>query len=72
MRVFADNALLLRRAGFAVLPSSGKEPLVSGFNRWRSGPTESTVGKWAGANPGADIAFIPGLSGPKGHKRGWW
>lgn len=59
---FAENAPTLRRAGWAVLPSAGKSPMVSGFNKMRYAPGEQQVERWAAANPNADLVFIAGLS----------
>ena len=64
--VFADNAIDLRRAGFAVLPANGKRPLLNNFNNWRFPPGETAVAAWAERNPDADIAYIPGLTGKRG------
>jgi hypothetical protein len=55
----------MRRAGFAVLPARGKEPIRKGYRRWRSAPALQTVEKWAGKDPDADIVYVPGLSRTK-------
>jgi Bifunctional DNA primase/polymerase, N-terminal len=62
-RVFADHALGLREAGFAVLPARGKEPIVKGFTKWRGAPSMHTVAGWADKFPDANPAYIAGLSG---------
>ena len=61
-QVFAQNALAMRREGFAVLPSKGKSPMMAGFNAWKSAPGEQTVSKWASKTPDADLVYVPGLS----------
>lgn len=60
-RNFADHAISLRRAGFAVLPLRGKVPLIRGFAKWRAAPGENEVGRWASKHAGAAIGYVPGL-----------
>ena len=59
--VFAEHALELCRAGFAVIPAKGKAPIIRGFNRWSVRPSERTVSEWTEKNPDADIVFVAGL-----------
>ena len=59
--VFAEHALELCRAGFAVIPAKGKAPIMRGFDRWSVRPSERTVSNWAEKNPDADIVFVAGL-----------
>lgn len=59
--IFGRHALFMRRAGFAVLPASGKSPKIAGFNRWDSAPGPAAVEKWAARDPKADIVYVPGL-----------
>jgi hypothetical protein len=47
--------------GFAVVPTRGKTPIVSGFNKWKRGPGPKAVAGWAKDYPDADIGYIPGL-----------
>lgn len=61
--VFATHALELREAGFAVLPASGKKPMVSGWTEWGKAPTRKTVSFWAKRLPDANIAYVAGRSG---------
>ncbi|MBS0242355.1 MAG: bifunctional DNA primase/polymerase [Proteobacteria bacterium] len=61
-QVFADHALKLRHAGLAVLPASGKAPMISGFPRMKRAPSLKAIEGWAEKNPDADIVFVPGLS----------
>lgn len=67
LRIFANHAVTMRRAGFAVLPANGKKPLRGSFNKWRYAPGEKVVGEWATKTPDADIVIVPGLSR---HRRG--
>ena len=36
--VFASKAPPMHRAGFAVLPARGKEPIRKGYRNWRHSP----------------------------------
>ena len=67
---FADHGSNLLRAGFAVVPTRGKRPAIRGFNNWRSRPSPQTVAEWMQSYADANIAYIPGLSGPPGRKAG--
>jgi hypothetical protein len=60
--VFGIHALRMCREGFAVLPTAGKRPLMSGFDRWSNAPQIGVVAKWAADRPDADIAYVPGIS----------
>jgi hypothetical protein len=61
--VFAEHAMELQRAGFAVLPAEGKSPLVKGWSEWRRRPRDSAVADWAKRFPNANIAYTAGPSG---------
>ena len=62
--VFAQSALEMHRHGLSVLPiGRDRQPLVSGFNRWRGRPSEKTLGSWIERHPSSNIAVHPGLSG---------
>src|SRR5215470_609261 len=63
--VFASKAPPMRRAGFAVLPARGKEPIRKGYRSWRTAPGPEAVAKWAEKDPDADIVYVPGLSRAK-------
>jgi Bifunctional DNA primase/polymerase, N-terminal len=63
--VFATHAPSMRRAGFAVLPARGKEPILKGYRKWRYAPALKTVQSWAEKDPDADIVYVPGLSRAK-------
>ena len=65
--IFADHALRLRWHGLAVLPIGfDKRPLINSFNKWRVPPSVKTVKQLSSKFPNANLAFLPGLSGPKG------
>jgi hypothetical protein len=55
----------MRRAGYAVVPARGKEPIRKGYRKWRHAPGLETVAKWAEKDPDADIVYVPGLSRAK-------
>jgi len=57
---FKEFALPMRRAGFAVLPSEGKKPLV-GYGGWRTAPGTAVLEKWAEKFPDADLVYMAGL-----------
>ncbi len=56
-RIFADNGLTISKHDLSVMPLIGKVPAISGFNRWRAGPTEQTVRKWAERYPDLNIGI---------------
>jgi hypothetical protein len=60
-QTFADHALDMRAAGWAVLPANGKSPLVSKFNVWGKAPSPYTIERWAKRWPEKDIVYVPGL-----------
>jgi hypothetical protein len=60
--VFASKAPPMHRAGFAVLPAHGKEPIRKGYRNWCQAPGAGTVARWADKDPDADIVYVPGLS----------
>lgn len=64
--LFAEHALELCRAGFAVVPAKGKAPIRRGFNRWPVRPSERTVVEWAERPSADDIVFVAGLCGDNG------
>jgi hypothetical protein len=61
LQTFADHALDMRAAGWAVLPAEGKSPLVSRFNIWGKAPASCTIERWAKRWPEKDIVYVPGL-----------
>jgi hypothetical protein len=63
--IFATHAPPMRRAGFAVVPARGKEPIRKGYRKGRHAPGTETVAKWAEKDPDADIVYLPGLSRAK-------
>jgi hypothetical protein len=63
--LFASKAPPMHRAGFAVVPAHGKEPIRKGYRNWRHAPGAETVARWAEKDPGADIVYVPGLSRAK-------
>jgi hypothetical protein len=60
--IFRDFALPLRKAGFAVLPATGKSPLMRGFTTWKNAPSESAIATWGAKHSTADIVYVPGLN----------
>src|SRR5262245_5620108 len=58
---FGRHAPAMRRAGFAVLPAAGKEPIRKSFPSWKSAPNIASVEKWARRDPDADIVYVAGL-----------
>src|SRR5215831_8811204 len=63
--VFASKAPPMRRAGFAVVPARGKQPIRKGYRKWRFAPGLEIVADWAEQDPDADIVYVPGLSRAK-------
>ena len=63
--VFATHAPAMRRAGFAVVPARGKQPIRKGYRKWRFAPGLEIVAEWAEQDPDADIVYVPGLSRAK-------
>jgi len=55
----------MQRAGFAVLPARGKQPIRKGYRKWRCAPGAEVVATWAEELPDADIVYVPGLSRAK-------
>jgi len=55
--IFAKHAPEIFRHDLSVMPLNGKEPSVSGFNRWKAGPTEATVRQWAQRFADANIGI---------------
>lgn len=68
--IFGAHAVSLRRAGLAVLPAEGKRPIRANFNTWKQAPSMATVEKWALQDPGANIAYVTGLSRTLGNPHG--
>lgn len=62
LQPFAAEGVAMCRAGFAVLPASGKTPLRGGFNKWNCAPGIGAVENWAARDPEANIVYVPGLS----------
>ncbi len=60
--IFGAHAVMLRRAGLAVIPAKGKKPIRTGFNAWKHAPGMKTVERWAARNSSDNIVYIPGLS----------
>ena len=60
--IFGAHAVMLRRAGLAVIPAQGKKPIRTGFNAWKHAPGMKTVERWATRNSTDNIVYIPGLS----------
>jgi Bifunctional DNA primase/polymerase, N-terminal len=68
---FRDHALALKRAGFAVLPSKGKKPIIKHWSAEGShAPGENVIADMASREryANADVVYIPGLSGPRRNK----
>lgn len=64
MGVFADNALVMRSYGLAVLPVGiDKRPLIGGFGKWIRPPNAKSVAQLAERFPDANVAILPGPSG---------
>jgi hypothetical protein len=66
---FANHALALRCAGYAVLPVSapdadhdGKSPLVKHWARWQGPPSLKAVENWTRKFPTANVGIVPGAS----------
>ena len=59
--VFASKAPPMHRAGFAVVPAHGKEPIRKGYRNWRHAPGAETIARWAEKDPDADVVYMPGL-----------
>ena len=70
MGVFADCALSLREAGWAVMPAKGKTPKVAGFNKWSCAPGLKGIEKWATSGPDDDIVALTGLCRPRPDETG--
>lgn len=64
-----DKGLTMRQAGFAVLPAKGKSPKVK-FATMKYAPGEAAIAKWAERSPADDLVYVPGMSGPKGSRKG--
>jgi len=63
--VFANKAPQMHRAGFAVVPAYGKEPIRKRYRNWRHAPGAETVARWGEKHHDADIVYVPGLSRAK-------
>jgi hypothetical protein len=61
LNTFADCAPAMRLSGWAVLPATGKSPLVKNFNTMGSAPSLYTIDRWAKRWPEKDIVYVPGL-----------
>ncbi len=70
MHTFADHAVALRRAGWAVLPANGKKPALAGFPSWRRAPGPEIISGWAQAHPDANIAYVAGCCSGKPGQQG--
>lgn len=60
--LFALHAPSLYSAGMATIPLGEKDPLISGFNKWKRRPQRTTVDKWCERFSDANIGYIPGLT----------
>jgi hypothetical protein len=69
-QTFADQAMAMRRYGWAVLPAKGKSPIVENFPNWHRAPGAKSIEDWAKKYPAADIVFVAGLCSPRKDKRG--
>ena len=67
---FATHAADLRKAGWAVMPANGKEPLVSGFTKWRNPPGQKLLEKWIPRFQNNDIVAVAALCCPRRGERG--
>ena len=70
--IFGAHAVMLRRAGLAVIPAKGKKPIRTGFNVWKHAPGMKTVERWAARNSTANIVYIPGLSRSRHNPTASW
>src|SRR5437660_1592905 len=64
-KTFANEAMALCLAGFAVIPAHGKEPMRRGFTNWKHAPGPRAVAEWAEKEPSADIVYVTALSKAK-------
>lgn len=69
-QVFGLAGPAMRRAGFAVMPATGKKPRKAGFSRWPHAPSLTVVERWAAQEPEADLVYVPGLSRTKNNPEG--
>lgn len=65
MGAFVDCALDLRKAGWAVMPSDGKTPLVAGFNKWGNPPGPDRLQGWMPKFQNADVVAMAELCRPR-------
>lgn len=56
-RIFADNAINLSEHDLSVMPLNGKVPAISGFDRWKSGPTDAGLRNLTARFPDANIGI---------------
>lgn len=61
--IFANHGLTLHEFGLAVLPTTGKKPLVGGFSNWRRPPSKQAVVEWQQKFPDANVGYHAGHSG---------
>lgn len=60
---FAKAAASYARAGIATIPcDADKQPLVSGWNKWKGPALETTILRFVEKFPNANIAALPGAS----------
>jgi hypothetical protein len=60
---FAEHALELRRHGFAVLPATGKHPVLKGYDKHREPLTAKSIAALAKKFPDANVCYQAGPSG---------